>query len=457
MLKRFLWVIPVFIPALLFAGTQYISLDNAISIALSKNQDIRQYEQDVETAKAKYQQAVASMYYPDINAGFTFTYLDPNTVDAGNSIMNLGAIAITNNSVFADNYSATLKLAKPIFLGFTLANSLRLQELNLELVGKKYADKKNEIIYLVKKDFFNLFLLKENIKLSDEMNRQLSNTLKFTKANYNAGLVSKYDLIRMEVQYQNNQPRLLKLKNAYAIAIMGFYERLGLPHDTQAEFIGALWDITNTAIPGLSVVQSAALAKSNDINLIGMKFSVETMKISKAIASAGYYPSLNGFFNFGLDYKKNSDAADPERVFKTSWSLGLALTIPIDDWIPGSKTEAAMAELDASIRKMDIVIGQYENTIDLQVKTLYMQIDEAKSILGGVRATVDQAKLGLKLANEKFYAGTISSLELSDAEIAYTQALANYLQSVYDYAAAVLKLRRMTGYDSAAVYETQKQ
>jgi outer membrane protein TolC len=447
MVKKFLIPFLLFIaaPYLSFADMIAIDVDTAVNIALSKNQDIRQYEQDVQVAQAKVQQTVASLYYPDINLGLTFTYLDQDTVNSGNPVVT----GVTNVNVWADNYSASLKVNKPIFLGFTLLNSLKLQQINLELAKKKLDSKKNDIIYQAKKDFYNLFLLRENIRLTEEMNIQLSNTLKFTKANYNAGMVSKYDLIRMEVQYQNNQPKLLKLRNAYKIAVMGFLQSLGLPQDTAADFKGSIFDITNIGVPGYNVDQSTVLAKSNDITLIGMQFSMETLKVSKDMAAAGYYPSLNGFFNLGADYKKNTDAAiDADRVFKPSWNFGLALSIPIDDWIPGSKTEASLAEMDSSIEKIKIAMKQYEDTVSLQVKTLYMQIDEANSTLAGQNANVAQAKLGLKLANEKFYAGTISSLDLSDAQILYSQALANYLQAIFDYASAVLKLRRMTGVDS---------
>jgi len=189
MLKKF--IIPFLMlmaaPYLSFADSIVIDVDTAISISLSRNLDIRQYEKDVQAAQAKVQQAVASLYYPDINLGFTFNYLDPNTVDSGNinkmTLPGFGTTTLTNKNVWADNYSASLKVTKPIFLGFTLLNSLKLQEINLELTKKKLDAKKNDIIFQVKKDFYNLFLLRENIRLTEEMNLQLSNTLKFTKAN----------------------------------------------------------------------------------------------------------------------------------------------------------------------------------------------------------------------------------------------------------------------------------
>jgi len=123
----------------------------------------------------------------------------------------------------------------------------------------------------------------------------------------------------------------------------------------------------------------------------------------------------------------------------------LQLSIPIDGWVPVSKTANSIREADANIEKTKIALTQLERALELQAKRLFMQVREASQSMEGQKASMEQASLGLRLANEKYRAGTISNLELNQAEISYHQAKANFLQAVYDYVSGVFEIRRISG------------
>ncbi len=444
-MKRLLGILTVFFfPLAAAAETTTINLSNALELGMKNNLTLLQTIKDVEIAKSQVNQAFASLYLPDITASGSFSLLDPQTVDNATTVY----MGVTNQSVWQDNCGMALKITKPLFAGFSLRTTYDLRQWNYELAQKKLEDKRREVRYQITKDFYNLFLVQENIVLMEDLQTQLSQTVMFTRANYRAGLASDYDLIQVEVQWLNQKPNILKMKNAYETAKLAFCQSIGLDSSEGVVFIGSLWDATNLTVPGVPDEEIVSMAMTNDINLVSLQYALRTYDFSLRLAQAARYPSLSAYFNVGLDYKKNYDREttdDPERAWNSSWTAGLQLSIPIDDWIPVSSQANAIREVEANREKTKLAIEQYVQTVRLQTLSLLKTIQQSLETMAGQRASVAQSQRGLDIANRQYQAGLISSLELNKAEVSYQDSRTQYLQVVYDYIGSVLKLKRMIG------------
>lgn len=437
-MKRLLAIIIGFlIPAAVSAETITLDLNAALDYGLKRNLSLQQYEKAVEIAKLKVNQALADLYMPDVAVTGTFTYLDPQTVDSANTAVQVA---------WQDNYAAALKITKALFAGFALSTSYELNKWQYELAVKQLEDEKRQIRYDITKDFYNLFLLAENVVLMEDYEKQLQKTLDSTRLNYGAGLVSDYDLIQVQVELMNLRPSILKMKNAYETAKLAFLQSIGLDIDEDAQMTGSLWDATNLTVPTNSVESLVKAALTNDITAVGMRYSLKVYDYSLKLTQASRYPSLSAYFNYGLEYDRDTDA-ESGRSWGSSWTAGLTLSIPIDDWIPVSSEANAIREVIATREKTELALMQYEQSVELQVKSLLMSINESMESMAGQKATVDQGKLGLDIANKQYNAGLISSLELNNAEVNYQDARTSYLESVYNYINAVLKLDMMIACD----------
>jgi len=440
----------------LFSDIVTLTLSNVIDYALKNNIQIKQLENDVKIADAQLNQAFSDLFFPDINFTGNITLLDPSTVESGiikerTNVVTFSLMdkTFTNETIipgstnaWIDNYSLGLGLTKSLFTGFRLYNNYRNKLLNLELAKLKLKDKKKEIEVNVINLFFSLFLMKENIKLVEDLDRSLLERLEYTKANYKAGIVSDYDVIRMEVQYKNNQPKLLKAKNAYKQAKLNLCSILGILDVDNYEFIGNLMDSTNISIPNYNEEEIIKKALSNDINIKNIDYSIEMMKINKSLIEANRLPVLTFFLNGKMDYKKYQQT-DTERTFVFSGNTGLQFSFPIDDWLPFSKTANSINEIEFNIDKLEQTKKMLSDNLIIQVKKIIMQIEEAKENINSIKENVKQAKLGLDIANERYKYGNISSLEVTDAEVSYNQAQLNYLQAIFDYFSNILQLKKM--------------
>lgn len=438
-------------PVAMFSEITTLDLNQAIETALNNNLEIKQLESALEVAKAGVGQAFGDLILPDISLSGSFTYLDKSTVEQQNSFFGLAddlpsGIDLTN--AWRDNWSATLNITKPIFAGFALYNNYEIEKKGLELAEKELEDKKKDLQFSVTEDFYYLFLLKENVDLMEYYDEQLAETVDYVTDNYNAGFVSRYDKVQAEANYLNNQSTLRSISNTYEIAKMAFLSTIGFEDDEEIEIMGSLWDATNFPMPDMEREDFLELAYENDIDLVTLENSIEVMEDSRDLAESGRYPSLSAFFSYGLDYSKNyydDIEGDPARIWEGSWNAGLQLTIPIDDWIPISSTAKSIAEVDATIEQYELLIEQYKKLIKVSVNTYFMQLEQAKTSLQAHKASVDSAELALELANKRFKAGTVSSLDLTTSEVSYQDAWANYLEAAYDYVSALLSLNALIG------------
>ena len=86
-----------------------------------------------------------------------------------------------------------------------------------------------------------------------------------------------------------------------------------------------------------------------------------------------------------------------------------------------------------------------EEQAENEVLTLHDQAREAYQRAAAQRRAVGQAQRGYEIARREYRAGTVSQIEVTDAELALRQSEFNYAQSVYDYLTAQARLDSAIG------------
>jgi outer membrane protein TolC len=61
------------------------------------------------------------------------------------------------------------------------------------------------------------------------------------------------------------------------------------------------------------------------------------------------------------------------------------------------------------------------------------------------KETLNTAKRGLEIAEERYKAGLMTNVEVMDAQLAFKSARMNYIKSLYDYIVARISLYRALG------------
>jgi outer membrane protein TolC len=431
--------------------TRTITIFNAVEMALNNNLDLRQAEKNVLIAEAQYGESLADFWLPGISLNGSYTLIDPLTVS--NSIAYSSTYAATPagivypismsqlSNAFPNNYSMGVTISKALFLGFRNLDAMEIKEINLELAKKQYEDEKEAIKYSTETAFYTLILDEENIKLTTDLDRLLSNQLISSRINYQEGISSQYDYVSVEVQYMNNLPKVIQAKNAFKVGLITLCYLIGIKDTSNVTFIGNLMDYTNIIFTNTNEYDIMTNVYSNSIGLMEIDAALKTLTYTKGINDANYDPSLSAFFNYQYNYKRYFE--DTTENWWPSWNVGLQLSLSVDSWIPISRPMKTDIEYDETIKKTLLSRESFIESLTVQVDTLLLQLDQSLQNLVSQKEGLRLSQIGLNIASQQFAAGQASSLDLINAETAYTQASQNYLQAIFDYFSSTLQLKRL--------------
>jgi len=115
-------------------------------------------------------------------------------------------------------YSTQLTLRQPLFAWWKIYHGDKQARLNYRLVNEEYKQVRNNLIFEVKRAFYNLLLARQFVVIAKEAVDVTDSHYKTTRALYKEGRVSDYDVSRAKVQLVNNQTKLIKAKNNLKLA-----------------------------------------------------------------------------------------------------------------------------------------------------------------------------------------------------------------------------------------------
>ncbi|MEZ7890386.1 MAG: TolC family protein [Candidatus Wallbacteria bacterium] len=408
------------------ASENAIGLLESINIALEKNRALKSTEKNISLADLKLQEA-DTKYLPKVNYQGTVTRTDHK------SQMSIAGMSF----VVADNVLPEHK--------FTYEQALYTSKKveYAKAMVEKYKDAavfsvdaaKVNLVYNVKKSFYDLLLVKEFVKVAEESLDLIKAHVQTVKNRFNAGTSSKFDLLRVEVQEANIKPNLIKANSNLIIAKNAFNSILARPIFEELELKGSLKKPSLPVIDLDSAVRTALLTrpeiKAADSDL---KASETALKLAQAqnkpdVALVGNYSQAKG-------------KSAPLNNFDETWNITLAAKVPIYD---ANATHLSIATAKETIEQKKINFNDLLENIKLEVKVAYQELTQAGELIVASEKNVEQANEALSIAKVSYDNGLNTNLEIMDAQLALTQAKTNYYQSLHDYMVAFAKLEKAMG------------
>ncbi|MBI4723163.1 MAG: TolC family protein [Candidatus Stahlbacteria bacterium] len=432
------------------------TLDEAISIASEHNEKLLMTRETVNSARAGIMEARAN-FLPQINAQGSYTRLaEVPAMDFASP--KYGMVQVPVFGTMGDTIGFTVvpgivgvdtmefqmgghencviraSLQQPLFTWGKLLNGYQISKLNLDVQEENYRKESNELVFNVTQSFYSILVLKEFVKLTEDAYKQMERHLEVVEKRYDAGLASKFDLLRTRVQLTNMKPQILKSKNGLTLVANGFKILLGLPQDTLVELKGELSLGEHMDSP---LQECIDYAKVNRPEIKTLYLSQQMAGKALQIARRANLPNLAFIANY--DYKKpiyfNNE-------WGTDWNVTLALQMPIFN---GFKNIGEIRSANCRVLELEHGIKLLEDAIEMEVRAVFLQLDEAKGLLESQSNNIVQAEEALRIVEERYKEGLATSLEVMDMQIALISAKTNQLQSVSDYLIAKARLAKAIG------------
>ena len=145
-----------------------------------------------------------------------------------------------------------------------------------------------------------------------------------------------------------------------------------------------------------------------------------------------FFPDISGTGSYG--------GTQPQ--LNESWTLGLSLSWTLFD---GGNRVARYQEAKANLEGAKQRLKSTELDIIQNVEQAEIAVEEAQERIQAGQALVASAQENFRLAQGRFDAGVGTILELTDAQLALTQAQNTEAQALADYRIALARLDRAAG------------
>jgi len=424
MRKKILFLVSFsFIFLFLHPALQAITLEEATDIALKNNLQILLAKEKIKEAQQRIKGAVAE-YFPSLNLTGNYTHLGevPSM-----SVPGFGEFPMGEQ----DTTSLILSLTQPLYTSGKLTLSKMQAELNYEKALQDLKNARTDLVFRVKRNFYSVLLAKENIKIAKKALDQAELHLKVVESFYKTGRASRFDLLRAKVEVANLKPNLIQAKNNLNLA----KENLAVILSSSSSSFKVEGKLEFEPL-SLTLDEAIKTALSSRSDLKSLLITKKITELTLHLAKIKNSPTLSFVGNY--EYTTSSD----EDEWNKNWNINLVLSFPLFD---SGRAKAYIKQVESQLRQVELAIKELKNAICLEVKKAFWDMQAAKEALLAQKKNVEQAEEALSIAEGRYKSGTITQVEVLDANLALNKARLNYTKALFEYNLAKAALIKAMG------------
>ncbi len=416
------------------SAPEALTLQDSIRIALQNSRTLRTVLQDERKANARVQEAKGAGL-PQLNVSANYRRLDrvPKakfpSFDPINNTFSFTEIAIQP----IDSGTATVNLSQVVDISGLVRTATDAASLYSRIANLDVQRTRNEVVLQVKQAFYDVLRAQELVKVAEEAVQNAQIRRRLAEAAVEAGVSPKLDVMRADAAVASAQQALITARNALQLAKAAFNNVLGRPVDQPVELLPA--DEPEPQEMDFATCLQEALNRRPEV--IQANLGVALAEKQVTAARRDLLPTLvvSGQWDFNL---KTSTFQPRESSYTTIAALQFKL------WDSG-QTRGRIEQARADVDKAKITIENVREGIALEVRNAYLSLQEAREKVATAEKGLQAATESLRVARVRYEAGVSTQLELSDAELAYTQAEQNLVNARYDLRVAWSRLEKALG------------
>ncbi|MEZ5289516.1 MAG: TolC family protein [Vicinamibacterales bacterium] len=253
-----------------------------------------------------------------------------------------------------------------------------------------------------------------------------------------SGLVAGIDVLRADVQVQQERQKRIQADNALEKALLRLGRAIGVPPGQALTLTDPMPYAPLAAVP---VAQALADAYAHRPDYAAAKSRLESAESLARAATAEYLPSLRLDADYGT-IGQTVGSTHP------TYAVAATVRVPIFE---GGRTRARRIEADAVVRQRRDELDDLTGRIDMEVREAFLDLTAATERLATAETTVALTSEQLTQARDRFAAGVTGSLEVTQAQEAAAVAADGRLDALYQHNLAKAALARAVGTAEQAV------
>ncbi len=427
---------------------KYITLEDAISRALSLNNQVRASEFALKQATWDKRFAWTQLF-PTISFNSNYTWIDDSTFalrDFSRYLQDPNLPFQIPQTVFQESYYSSFDVNMPIFNG-SLLNGLSIAGANQDMASQVDESTRRNIIFLTISSYLNVLKGQEVLNLQKEY-LELSK-LNYEKAErlYDAGRSSKTEALRWKVEFQqqkvtvvNSESTLRSLK-----ATLNRVLNIDMHHDLKTEnILSEKLDQESKKLLSLSDAEIIAMSRLDNDQLIKSNAALKAGKLGEEISYLQYRNSYASFM--------------PDISLTYSYAWRENNTVALDDYSPKTLMVNFSLPLFNSFQdytKLKSVYYEYkkgQEDFAEQIKDTRYIITETVNKVINQKTQNELSVLNVEYNENNYYTvekqkerGLISNIDFIDAKLNLQNARLDKISNQYDFVSSIVELYYLLG------------
>jgi outer membrane protein len=411
-----------------------MTLDQLIQIARDNQPRIRSAQAALEGADARVGIA-KSGYFPQITTGMIYSRQTSNVPGGVNPATgNVSTRSVTDSSVNRQDFTA--RFSQNVFDSFR--REWRLQGARDDQNAAEFdlSTTRQDVVLSVQSAYYNYLLARRLVEVNQEAVRRNLQVLERARGFFEVGTRPKIDVTRAQVDLANAELALVRARNGVAVSFTALNNAIGVPEHPFYRVPEALEIPPPTVKPEellATLEESTRIALDNRTELRALRARIRSAEANLTLAKRNFLPSVAADANWNyrgqvLPYAPN-------------WAVGATLTVPVLNPPLFSQVDEAAANL-ASAQASEEITAQ---NVVLEVQQSFVDLVSARERIRTSDVLLESARENVELAQGRYQVGVGPLIDVTDAELALTQAESENIQAIVDFKLSEARLQKAMG------------
>jgi outer membrane protein TolC len=437
------WMLPTKPNQVTIDVQQPITLQDAVSLALTTNQEVEISRLNVNRSLSELREAKAALY-PTLRSSLgannqqragagTGAEANTGTATTGAGASTLGTPSIENadNSSITNSFDGSLSLSYDIYDGGNRGASIRSAKKQVRLEQLALERTMEETSLQVATDYYALQSAEAQVDIEEAAVRDATQTLRDAELLEQAEAGTKFEVLQARVELAQAK-QTLKIEQAnQAIAQRQLSDTLNIGQKVELQTKG---EITAVGSWKLSLPKSIVAAYKNRAELKQFVLEREINLEQRQIALAENRPTVSLVASYDLQEQLDdgSNVAD-------GYSVGATVDWAIFDG-GAARARAEQATTDTEIDRAEF--ADQRNAIRLEVEDAFYNLNANQDNIKTANEALGMSEESLRLARLRFQAGAGTQTDVIDAQTELNNARGDLLNAIVDYNQSYAELQR---------------
>lgn len=427
-------------------SAQSLTLDTCKVLALRNNAAVKNAVLDVKAAQEVKKQAFTK-YFPQVSAtGVGYLPTKP-LIEYGIDDIGSAAVRQQLHNLY-NEYGAALGLSdkislcdgglgigatavQPIFMGGQIVSGNALADVGVAASYYQSQLTRDKILQQVEETYWQTVSLIEKRKTLLQAITFLDTLHRDVTGAAEAGLVTRNDVLKVELKQNEMQSNLLKVNNGITLSSMLLCQMIGIKYTENLKLTDTLTQDLKAEAPS-NVDITNAVYRRTEKQLLDLQVRAEKLKKDIAIGESVPHVMIGASASYGSlifdRYDYNALAFMTLQVSLTGW------------WESAHK----IRQQNYLIQKAENERSDYVEKMELETRQAWCNIEEAHSQVTLAESSVRSAETNLHDTKANFEAGLIPISELLEAQTLLLQAQNQRTDSLIDLKVKTERFRMLT-------------